>query len=265
MRLSSHINRLAMKKRRRIAMGIDSNRDRGTILSSASAAGVFADIVLVGNLQKKPRNVEVLMSDSPEETLANLLASGKVDACVRGNLDAGRTISSLRKTFPEEKICRAVLLETKNGFFFLAPVGIDEGRTVGDKVEIIKKSAALLARLGMEPKVGVLSGGRKEDAERNSEIRKSIEDAEKVTEKATALGINTANYQILIEDAVRERNLVIAPDGVSGNLIFRTLVFLGSGKGWGAPVLMEKVFVDTSRAKKDYIGAIKLACALANA
>ncbi len=35
------------------------------------------------------------------------------------------------------------------------------------------------------------------------------------------------------------------PDGISGNLIFRMLVFLGGGYWYGAPVLMEKVFVDT--------------------
>lgn len=265
MRLSSRINRLAMKQRRRIAVGVDSSRDSKALVSSASIAGAFADVILVGNLQKKPGNVKILKSHSPEETLASLLADGKVDGCVRGNLDASRAISSLRKAFPKERMCRAVLLETKNRFFLLAPVGIDEGKNAKEKLEIIKKGAALLSRLGMEPEVGVLSGGRKEDAARSVKIRKSIEKAEKVTEKARALGINATNYQILIEDAVQRSNLIIAPDGVSGNLIFRTLVFLGSGKGWGAPVLMEKVFVDTSRAKKDYIRPIKLACALANA
>ncbi|MDL5501593.1 MAG: methyltransferase, partial [Candidatus Methanoperedens sp.] len=52
------------------------------------------------------------------------------------------------------------------------------------------------------------------------------------------------------------------PDGISGNLIFRTLVFLGGGYGHGAPVLMEKVFVDTSRVGGHYTRAIMLASAL---
>ncbi|MDD1717629.1 MAG: phosphotransacetylase, partial [Methanoregulaceae archaeon] len=47
---------------------------------------------------------------------------------------------------------------------------------------------------------------------------------------------------------------------ISGNLIFRTLVFLGAGKGHGAPVInIDKIFVDTSRASPDYTNAILLA------
>jgi len=76
------------------------------------------------------------------------------------------------------------------------------------------------------------------------------------------MGISAKNYSILIEDAIKDANLIIAPDGISGNLIFRTLVFLGGGNGFGAPVLMEKVFVDTSRVKEDSARAIMLASAL---
>jgi len=39
-------------------------------------------------------------------------------------------------------------------------------------------------------------------------------------------------------------------------------VFLGGGHGYGAPVLMDKVFVDTSRVKEDAKRAIMLASAL---
>jgi predicted methyltransferase MtxX (methanogen marker protein 4) len=43
-------------------------------------------------------------------------------------------------------------------------------------------------------------------------------------------------------------------------LIFRTLTFLGSGQGHGAPVVnIDKIFVDTSRASPDYANAIRLA------
>jgi len=83
-----------------------------------------------------------------------------------------------------------------------------------------------------------------------------------VTRKICELGIDAKNYSILIEDAIGGANFIVAPDGISGNLIFRTLVFLGGGHGYGAPVLMDKVFVDTSRVKDDFAGAIMLASAL---
>jgi predicted methyltransferase MtxX (methanogen marker protein 4) len=70
--------------------------------------------------------------------------------------------------------------------------------------------------------------------------------------------------EILIEEAARRYGMVVAPDGVSGNLVFRTLTFLGAGKGHGAPVVnIDKIFVDTSRASADYTNAIMLAKSLA--
>ena len=69
--------------------------------------------------------------------------------------------------------------------------------------------------------------------------------------------------EILIEDAVESCGLIIAPDGISGNLIFRTLTFLGAGHGHGAPVLnISRIFVDSSRASPDYTNALMLAAAL---
>jgi len=110
--------------------------------------------------------------------------------------------------------------------------------------------------------VGILSGGRFEDKGRDITVDRTLEDAEIVTKKVYALGIEAKNYSILIEDAIKEANFIMAPDGISGNLIFRTLVFLGGGYGHGAPVLMEKVFVDTSRVGGHYTRAIMLASAL---
>ena len=80
---------------------------------------------------------------------------------------------------------------------------------------------------------------------------------------ALSKGIQAQHYGILLEDAFKKSNIVIPPDGIMGNLIFRTLHFLGGAKSVGAPVVnIDKVFVDTSRAKKDYSTSIALASAL---
>jgi predicted methyltransferase MtxX (methanogen marker protein 4) len=74
---------------------------------------------------------------------------------------------------------------------------------------------------------------------------------------------NATHYEILIEDAVKHCGLVIAPDGISGNLIFRTLALIGGGQSHGAPVVnIDKIFVDTSRASPNYTNALLLAAAL---
>ena len=62
---------------------------------------------------------------------------------------------------------------------------------------------------------------------------------------------------------MKEADFIIAPDGISGNIIFRALHFIAGAKALGAPVInTDKVFVDTSRAKTDYVDSIALAMKL---
>ncbi len=71
------------------------------------------------------------------------------------------------------------------------------------------------------------------------------------------------HYEILIEDAIAECGLIIAPDGITGNLIFRTLLFVGKGASHGAPVVnIPGIFVDTSRVNPDYSNALNLAASM---
>ena len=59
------------------------------------------------------------------------------------------------------------------------------------------------------------------------------------------------------EDAVSDAGVIIAPDGISGNLTFRTLALLGNGNGHGAPVInIPDIYVDSSRASSSYVGIL---------
>jgi predicted methyltransferase MtxX (methanogen marker protein 4) len=137
-------------------------------------------------------------------------------------------------------------------------VGIDEGWTVADKLELIRKGRTIARRFGLPEKVGVLSGGRLGDLGRHERVDRSMADAELVVRLSGAV-----HCEILIEDAVESCGLIIAPDGISGNLVFRTLAFLGAGFGHGAPVVnIDRIFVDTSRAQPDYTNALLLAASL---
>ena len=98
----------------------------------------------------------------------------------------------------------------------------------------------------------ILSGGRTGDIGRHEKVDKSIEDAISAAEMAGAV-----HGEILIEEAVKNAGVIIAPDGISGNLIFRTLTFLGKGTGHGAPVAnIPAIFVDSSRASAGYNEAL---------
>ena len=92
---------------------------------------------------------------------------------------------------------------------------------------------------------------------------KSIESARTVAKRLTEAGYEAYHSQILIEDAVRDADIIIAPEGITGNIIFRSLHFIGGVYALGAPVVnSDKVFIDTSRAKVDYRDSIALALRL---
>ena len=254
----------ARRNRARIAVGIGSENVNTTITGAeqAESAG-FAEVTLVAG-KRLETALPTFVSSDPEAALIQLLKEGKVDGVVRGSLSASTTLKNLKSLMGLEKIMRVSLLKTPEGkFFFFAPVGVDEGWTVEEKVELGVLGADLMRRFGIEPDIGVLSGGRLGDRGRSPRVDQSMDDAEEVARSLSLKGIKAKHAQILIEDAVRDHNYIIAPDGISGNLIFRSLCLVGGGDGYGAPLVgTDIVYVDTSRAGSGYENAICIASAL---
>ncbi|MGZ4944939.1 MAG: methanogenesis marker protein Mmp4/MtxX, partial [Halobacteriota archaeon] len=222
------------------------------------------DIVLVGT--RGETGQEVVLTSEPERELVAMLVDGTIDAAVRGTISARKTLQELKQQTGAGQVCRSALLSTPDGQqFFLLPVGIDEGVSMLERARLVVKTAELLSALGVVPTVGVLSGGRSEDKGRTEAVDATLASAEVLTNQLQNIGIATTNYSILIEDAVKSSNILVAPDGIIGNLIFRTLVFLGGGKGHGAPFFgIPHTFVDTSRSGAAFADAILIACALSN-
>ena len=259
----------ARAKRAKVAMGIREPTPK--LLESAWRAQMmgYAQVVLVGNkkeIDEVGTELEVIDTEDPEKTLIELLISRKVDAAIRGTAKASGTLTNLKLSLGMRKIYRLALLLTVDGTpFFLAPVGIDEGNSLADKIRMITLGAEHIRRFGVEPVVGVLSGGRMGDIGRDRRVDRTLADGEFISNQIAELGIKVKHHTILIEDAIKESNFIMAPDGISGNLIFRTIAFLGGGDGLGAPVLMDDyVFVDTSRVGGHFTKAIMLASALSH-
>ncbi|MDD1701690.1 MAG: methanogenesis marker protein Mmp4/MtxX [Methanoregula sp.] len=254
-----------MPETKKIGIGIGADAEK--VLAGARAfadrtpsAEVFC-YCRKGTLEEKPGHPDMRIreSDCPEESLVADLMGKKIDAAVRGTLPANATLKALKAKAGVDHLERIALLETADGKKFLfCPVGIDEGWTVSDKLELIKKGRVIAQRFGLSENVGVLSGGRLGDIGRHELVDRSMADAELVAK----LG-NAVHFEILIENAIESCGLIVAPDGISGNLVFRTLTFLGAGHAHGAPVVnIRRIFVDTSRASPDYTNALMLAAAL---
>jgi putative methanogen marker protein 4 len=247
---------------KRIGIGILEDPDK--VIASAIAVCGSCEIHCYcrpGVVGKRPeeKSVHILESSHPEQAMIDDLMAGRIDAAVRGTLPSNATLKALKIAEGVDHLERIALLETFQGKkFLLTPVGVDEGWTVAEKLELIRKGKNIAKRFGLPEKTGVLSGGRLGDVGRHRQVDASMAEAELVARLS-----DSVHCEILIEDAIKTCGLIIAPDGISGNLIFRTLTFLGNGYGHGAPVVnISRIFVDTSRASPNYSNALLLAASL---
>jgi putative methanogen marker protein 4 len=240
-------------------IGIGIGKDADKVLASIAHLPDEIEVrgyCLPGAVHTHNVPIPVIEDEKADELMVEDLMAGRLDAAVRGTLPANSTLRTLRQATGVPCLERIALLETAEGKkFLLAPVGVDEGWTVSQRLDLIRQGRAIASRLGLAPEVGVLSGGRLGDIGRHPEVDRSLSSGELLSRLGEA-----THYEIRIEDAIRSCGLIIAPDGISGNLIFRTLTFLGAGKAHGALVVnISRIFVDTSRASPDYRNALMLA------
>ncbi len=208
-------------------------------------------------------NENIMIYDDPK-TLAEDLVSGKLDAAVRGDMSSSVLLPYIKDVLGLRNLERVVLMEPIGGkLFLLSPVGIDEGWTVQQRFVLAVHSVELAKKVGLGTRIAVMSGGRCEDYGRCKAVNNSIDDALTLVGMLKEKGYDAYHSQILIEKAVKDADIVIAPEGISGNLLFRSMHLVGNAKALGAPVVnSDLIFIDTSRAKTDYRDSIILALRL---
>ena len=185
------------------------------------------------------------------------LTGGRIDAAVRGSLSATSFLEDIKARQRGGFRRVALLTLPEGGPFLLGPVGIDEGKTLRDMRLLAGDCREFATLLGWEPRVAVLSYGRPEDRRRGRDIRRSLRKGDRL---AASEGLK--HSYITIEEAVKWANCVIAPDGMAGNLIYRTLTRLGSGGSLGAlyfPLSLRLADTSRSGSAEEYIGAVALA------
>jgi len=236
--------------------------------SSSARIGVGLPSGIIDNTKKllstQHSELVIVPFDEPK-LLVGALKSGAIDAAVRGTMGSAKVLEALKLEFSLNVVMRtAIMADSQGKPFLLTPVGIDEGLDFESKLRLVLSSQSYFSAAGWRLEVAVLSKGRPEDRTRGKEIELSLAEGEKLVLRLRKDGLKAEHRGILLEDAVSKADLVVAPDGVSGNLIFRAAHFVGGGRAFGAPVVnMKRVFVDTSRAKVDFTDPILLAAGLA--
>ena len=212
---------------------------------------------------------------TPESDLMFDLEKKNIDAIIRGSISANKLLSAIKHAYYSTEsiaLFRLAILETAtDNQFFFAPVGIDEAETIEMKVKFIKYSIDFFQKIELDTKINILGEGRIGDKGRSVILDEKLENTMKFLELTKSLihlpnstkntndGYQNIEYkEILIENAIENRScMVFAPDGISGNLIYRTLIHLGAGKSYGALYLREyleknRVIIDTSRVAPDF-------------
>ena len=140
----------------------------------------------------------------------------------------------------DSKIFRLSLFLThKNQFIFTAPCGPDPPEGLEDLAFCVRSGLSLLRRLGIEPKIGLISGGRAGDLGRSAAVDQTIHNAESLLILLQNENIAAKHYTILIEDAVNAADFLILPDSLSGEMILKTVSGIGSGREIGNVLIVK--------------------------
>jgi putative methanogen marker protein 4 len=242
----------------RIVTGFDKNKN----------------ILLATDEANKIEDLEVIVVKS-EKQLFESIISKDVDAVVRGSFSS-HTLMKRIKDHYNKPINRATYIKhqiaNESYEFLISPVGIDEANSTEDKIILATQACNFLNNINLNLKIAILASGREDDYGRNNLIDESLKDSEELYNKIInnfkgRNDIQVKQYYILLEKAIQEKNnLILFPNGIVGNFIFRSLVLLNSWNSYGAVALgIKDIFIDTSRDQsvEGYLRSLKLAYQIA--
>jgi len=274
--VSNNLYSLATSNRAKVAIGVDSKLPSAEmVINSALFArregyaepvlisdGKISDVLSPGGIVGN--EIPLIIDKTPERTFVELLKEGAVDVAVRGNLGSRILIPLLRSEFKCKNLCRVTILDVGGRLVMLAPVGIEEGDSLEDLLTIARHCMWLAVKLGIPYKIAVLSGGRIEDKGRSKKVDRMLSTSALLTRTLRKKGMDAENFGIELERGVDgDATLLLAPDGILGNIIFRSLVLVANVESFGAyAAALPRVYIDTSRAKASYLLPIILASAL---
>lgn len=231
------------------------------MITIAVGVGENKNILKAIEIFKKSNNSCNIIKFNKDTDLIDSFDDKNIDIIIRGSLDSHNILKSIKNK--NNNVSRATYIKNKDYEFLLSPVGIDEGNSTQEKLNIVENCENFIKNINLTPKIAILANGRKEDYGRRSNIDESLSDSEELFElvkENTSSEVN--NYYILIEKAIKEKNnIIIAPNGIIGNILFRSLVLINNWPSYGAITFgLNKKYIDTSRDQsiEGYVRSLEL-------
>lgn len=258
-------------------VGFGLARGSKAILKSLRRAKKYANITLVGPMSlKNEKGFRVIRDRNPEQRLAAMLVNNEIDGIVRGTVDDFKTFEAYRILIgmkSRQDTGELGLVEDAHGRqFFISQASNPSGWTREQKRRDCETVVNFMRReLDIVPVIGFIAGVRHATYQRRKRVRTGVrrqlnrtyEDAEFLASYFRQRGIKAKNYSIEIQAALDDGcNVIVPPNGMVGNQIFRTLVFLGNGKLLMAPRLnFPHPYEDNSRNETDFESHVRFLAA----
>ena len=158
-----------------------------TMIRIVAGLGENENIIKASNQLKDIDDLEITLVKTEDE-LIEAFKNPEIDAVIRGSLKASKVIKAIKEFKSDKTINRTTYINTeddesflKDYEFLLAPVGIDEGKNIEEKVTLAIQAANFIQYLGKKPKIAILAEGRKDDLGRSERIDESLISSEELT------------------------------------------------------------------------------------
>jgi len=195
----------------------------------------------------------------PSQKMIDDYKKGEIDCFIRGINDDLKFQSKFKETFGYKELLRLVFVQDNyNREFGIGPASAGEGEGVEKRLEFAIKVSNFLSYMKINPKIAVMSRCRKESVNHSEANEESWENSDYIVSELTKLGITASNIGIEIENAVGKFNYVLVENGLIGNQIYRTLMFLGNGRILGIPAFgindlkYQYLYENNSRNEENY-------------
>lgn len=257
------IRESAALKRNRIGIGILHPDE--TILQSLQMAQAFCDVIPFG---VEVPGVTGTLTDKPESSMCTAMASGEIDAIVRGQAVAITLREELCRKFGytmNEFRDLGVVKDNLNRIFIPCGISHGQGWTVDQKAALIRLAVPFAHKLGFPVKIGVTSGARPENLGPIPYIIENYNDANRLVALLQD-EFPIRHYNIDIDKAIADGcSILVFANGMVGNHVLRSLVFLGQVKIYGGIVAgIDQLVVESFRSSSGFTEYLEFTNALAN-
>ncbi|MFH1159865.1 MAG: hypothetical protein V1733_02835 [bacterium] len=257
------IHEKAASGKHRIGIGI-INPDEA-ILNSLCRAQEFCEVIAFG---QEVNPIKSIPTETPEESMVAALKSGDIDAIVRGQASATALRTMIVDHFhyrPEEIKDLALVKDNLGRIFIPCAISNAQGWTIDQKIELIREAIELLRLLNLPLKVGVTSGARPEAMGKNQQIDQTHMDAETIVSMLRK-DFPIKHYYVEIEKAIADQcTILVFANGMVGNHVLRSLVFLGQVKIYGGIISgIDQLVIESFRNASGFYDYLEFANALAN-